>query len=114
MYDAGRRFAGFDRSEVEQELGEARRDLEATRAEHILYATRLGNGMLLGLVFDAETPFGTIRSQAGKLGSLLDRDEAGAVRPPGQRRRGREPADRQGLRQQAEREAVRRRRRHGR
>jgi len=33
MYDAGRRFAGFDRSEVEQELADARRDLEATRAE---------------------------------------------------------------------------------
>jgi hypothetical protein len=33
MYDAGRRFAGFDRSEVEQELTGARRDLEATRAE---------------------------------------------------------------------------------
>src|SRR5512139_3517581 len=50
--------------------------LETTRAEHILYATRLAPGMLLGLVFDAETPFGTIRSQAGKLGSLLDRDES--------------------------------------
>lgn len=33
MYDAGRRFAGFDRSEVEQALAEARRDLEATRTE---------------------------------------------------------------------------------
>ncbi len=33
MYDAGRRFAGFDRSEVEQELAVARRDLEASRAE---------------------------------------------------------------------------------
>jgi len=33
MYDAGRRFAGFDRSEVEQELAGARSDLEATRAE---------------------------------------------------------------------------------
>ena len=32
--------------------------------------------MLLGLVFDAETPFGTIRSQAGKLSSLLERDDA--------------------------------------
>src|SRR5574340_1615211 len=52
--------------------------LESTRAEHILYATRLAPGMLLGLVFDAETPFGTIRSQAGKLGSLLERDEPGA------------------------------------
>jgi REP element-mobilizing transposase RayT/ActR/RegA family two-component response regulator len=50
--------------------------LEATRAEHILYATRLAPGMLLGLVFDAETPFGTIRSQAGKLSSLLERDDA--------------------------------------
>ncbi len=33
MYDAGRRFAGFDRSEVEQELADARRDLGATREE---------------------------------------------------------------------------------
>ena len=33
MYDAGRRFAGFDRSEVETELAETRRDLQATRDE---------------------------------------------------------------------------------
>lgn len=33
MYDAGRRFAGFDRSEVEQELADTRRDLEAARSE---------------------------------------------------------------------------------
>ncbi len=33
MYDAGRRFAGFDRSEVEQELSAARRELAETRAE---------------------------------------------------------------------------------
>lgn len=33
MYDAGRRFAGFDRSEVEQQLTGALRELEATRAE---------------------------------------------------------------------------------
>jgi hypothetical protein len=33
MYDAGRRFAGFDRSEVEYELADARRDLQATRDE---------------------------------------------------------------------------------
>ena len=30
--------------------------LEATRAEHMLYATELGEGMLLAMVFDAETP----------------------------------------------------------
>jgi hypothetical protein len=33
MYDAGRRFAGFDRSEVEYALADARRDLQATRDE---------------------------------------------------------------------------------
>ena len=33
MYDAGRRFAGFDRSEVEQELSSARSVLATTRAE---------------------------------------------------------------------------------
>jgi len=33
MYDAGRRFAGFDRSEVEQELSAARGELAKIRAE---------------------------------------------------------------------------------
>ena len=33
MYDAGRRFAGFDRSEVQDELAGMRRELEATRGE---------------------------------------------------------------------------------
>lgn len=33
MYDAGRRFAGFDRSEVEQALADTRRDLDVARAE---------------------------------------------------------------------------------
>lgn len=33
IYDAGRRFAGFDRSEVQQELASARRDLAAVREE---------------------------------------------------------------------------------
>jgi REP element-mobilizing transposase RayT len=59
--------------------------LETTRAEHILYATRIGRGTLLGLVFDAETPFGTIRSQAGKLATLIERErdseEVEAVAP---------------------------------
>jgi REP element-mobilizing transposase RayT len=49
--------------------------LQTTGAEHILYATRLGPGTLLGMVFDAETPFGTIRSQASQLGNLLKEDE---------------------------------------
>lgn len=33
MYDAGRRFAGFDRSEVQQELTDLRSQIEATRGE---------------------------------------------------------------------------------
>jgi hypothetical protein len=33
MYDAGRRFAGFDRSEVQDELSGMRRELESTRSE---------------------------------------------------------------------------------
>jgi hypothetical protein len=33
MYDAGRRYAGFDRGEVEQALGAARKELEAARTE---------------------------------------------------------------------------------
>jgi REP element-mobilizing transposase RayT len=45
--------------------------LEATRAEHMLYATRLADDVVLALVFDAETPFSTIRMQAGQLVSRL-------------------------------------------
>src|SRR5215216_2358502 len=45
--------------------------LEATKAEHMLYATRLAEDVVLALVFDAETPFSTIRSQAGQLAQSL-------------------------------------------
>lgn len=45
--------------------------LESTRAEHMLYATRLAPDVVLALVFDAETPFSTIRSQANRLISTL-------------------------------------------
>lgn len=41
--------------------------LEATDAQHMLYARKLSASMILALVFDAETPFSTIRAQAGKL-----------------------------------------------
>lgn len=41
--------------------------LEATEAQHMLYARKLSTSMILALVFDAETPFSTIRAQAGKL-----------------------------------------------
>jgi REP element-mobilizing transposase RayT/DNA-binding NarL/FixJ family response regulator len=46
--------------------------LESTRAEHMLYATRLAPDVVLALVFDAETPFSTIRSQASQLVNNLD------------------------------------------
>ena len=45
--------------------------LEATKAEHMLYATRIAEDVVLALVFDAETPFSTIRSQAGQLAQSL-------------------------------------------
>lgn len=45
--------------------------LEATRAEHMLYATRLSPGVIMALAFDAETPFSTIRSQANRLAQSL-------------------------------------------
>jgi len=45
--------------------------LEATKAEHMLYATRIADDVVLALVFDAETPFSTIRTQAGQLAHSL-------------------------------------------
>ncbi len=56
--------------------------LEATKAEHMLYATRLADDVVLALVFDAETPFSTIRSQAGKLADSLSLSEADAAQTP--------------------------------
>jgi len=41
--------------------------LQATQAEHLLYATSIAEGVVLALVFDAETPFSTIRSQVNLL-----------------------------------------------
>jgi len=41
--------------------------LRSTDAQHMLYARKLAENMLLALVFDAETPFSTIRSQANRL-----------------------------------------------
>lgn len=49
--------------------------LESTKAEHMLYATRLATDVVLALVFDAETPFSTIRSQASQLVYKLDNDK---------------------------------------
>jgi REP element-mobilizing transposase RayT/CheY-like chemotaxis protein len=58
--------------------------LEATKAEHMLYATSMTPEIVLALVFDAETPFSTIRSQANKLAHSLTIAKTGplAVVPP--------------------------------
>ncbi len=58
--------------------------LEATKAEHMLYATRLADDVVLALVFDAETPFSTIRSQAGQLAQSLSIPNAEEERPVAQ------------------------------
>ena len=56
--------------------------LEATKAEHMLYATRIADEVVLALVFDAETPFSTIRSQAGQLAQSLSISPVEEETPP--------------------------------
>ena len=55
--------------------------LESTEAQHMLYARKLSASMILALVFDAETPFSTIRAQAGKLVRTLAEPHPGEFRP---------------------------------
>jgi len=50
--------------------------LASTNAEHMLYATRLTQDMVLALIFDAETPFSTIRTQASQLVQSLSTSPA--------------------------------------
>ncbi|MBT3320906.1 MAG: IS200/IS605 family transposase [Anaerolineae bacterium] len=45
--------------------------LNATQAEHMLYATKLAEETALVMVFDAETPFSAIRQQAAHLSESL-------------------------------------------
>lgn len=56
--------------------------LESTKAEHMLYATRLTSDSVLALVFDAETPFSTIRSQASQLLSDFGSDKPAPKHKP--------------------------------
>ena len=55
--------------------------LESTKAEHMLYATSMTDNVILALVFDAETPFSTIRSQANALAQSLAVAKTGSVAP---------------------------------
>ena len=67
--------------------------LASTDAEHMLYATRLAEGMVLALVFDAETPFSTIRTQASQLVHSLSTSPSDEIigRGPGGQRTGPDP-----------------------
>jgi REP element-mobilizing transposase RayT/DNA-binding NarL/FixJ family response regulator len=56
--------------------------LESTRAEHMLYATRLASDAVLALVFDAETPFSTIRMQANDLITAISTDQSAPLPEP--------------------------------
>jgi len=58
--------------------------LESTKAEHMLYATSMTADVILALVFDAETPFSTIRSQANNLAHSLAIAKTGPM-PPAER-----------------------------
>ena len=55
--------------------------LESTKAEHMLYATRLTSETVLAFVFDAETPFSTIRTQASQLVSDFGNDRPEPQKP---------------------------------
>ena len=55
--------------------------LESTKAEHMLYATSMTENVILALVFDAETPFSTIRNQANALAQSLAVAKTGPVVP---------------------------------
>ncbi len=57
--------------------------LNSTRAEHLIYITEMEEGVLLALVFDAETPFSVLRAQANRLTTMLRQGPvAGTPAPP--------------------------------
>lgn len=61
--------------------------LESTDGEYMLYATSLGHGMVFSLVFDSDTPFTTIRTQASYLAKVLA-TPPGTQPPPAPEHRG--------------------------
>lgn len=55
--------------------------LEATGSDYMLYATDLGGGFVLAMVFDTETPFSKIRTQASSLAERLSSLPADEILP---------------------------------
>ena len=91
MYDAGRRFAGFDRSEVEQELSSARGELVKVRGElDRLRATanaadskvsieRAAQQKLAQQIRSLEQDNARLREELAIFESMLSADTAGAA-----------------------------------
>lgn len=76
--------------------------LETTRAEHMLYATALASKTILAMVFDAETPFSTIRMQANSLARSLSMEKTGPIAPYVESARPAEPVSSSGKEAQEE------------
>lgn len=57
--------------------------LEATNSEYMIYATSLGDDYVLALVFEAETPFTEMRTQAGSLARQLSKPPQDEANAPG-------------------------------
>lgn len=56
--------------------------LDSTNAEHVLYATPLAADTMLAFIFDAETPFSTIRTQASQLANDFGSEQTKSDQPP--------------------------------
>jgi hypothetical protein len=70
MYDAGRRFAGFDRSEVQDELSTMRREIETGRAE-LLKLSAIANAADSKLSIER-----TAQTQLARQVQLLEQENA--------------------------------------
>jgi hypothetical protein len=91
MYDAGRQFAGFDRSEVEEELSVARRELAAVReeferlralanaADSRLSIERTAQAKLAQQIRAAEQENARLREELAIFESMLSSDSASAA-----------------------------------
>jgi hypothetical protein len=91
MYDAGRRYAGFDRTEVERELTDARRDLDSVRgeierlraltnaADSKLSIERTAQLKLAQQIRTLETENARLREELAIFESMLSSDSAAAA-----------------------------------
>ena len=95
IYDAGRRFAGFDRGEIEQELAKVRSDLAATRgelnslrasanaADSRLSIERTSQQKLAQQIRSLEQDNARLREELAVFESMLSSEAAAAAAPIG-------------------------------